>query len=290
MHFLHYSSATSPSQEKESKIGELTIQKKDILILHGRWGSCASWQTIWQGLAAAWYDVRIPDLAGHGDSPLPRPYTIDDYTQDIIDFIHNEMHNSQSKIHTHEKEAKSLNHQTAKIPIIAHSNGGRIAIHLAATHPELVSQLILVNSAGIDLSYDPSRSRQAKRTFLPPLSSLMKKILPQRLRAFMLRALWWHDYLATDHDENLKKTFLTLLHTFLEQDMQEIDTTVTPTTLIRGGQDSYTPLRQGKRIHRLIAWSKLIIHPKEKHGIHRHNPSLLLSDIKKELQTKKMAK
>ena len=232
--------------------------------------------------------MRIPDLAGHGQTPLPHPYTIDDYTADVVDFIENEIQNSKFKIQNNGKETNSPTpqqvagqaHQITKSLIIAHSNGGRIALHLAATHPDLVDQLILVNSAGIDLSYDPSRYRTIKRVIFPSIARLCKKITPRKLQWLLYRLLGGHDYLATAHDTSLRETFVTMLHTYVENDMTNIDTQTIPTTLIRWWRDSYTPLRQGKRMHHLIAWSKLIVYPHEKHGIHLHNPTLLIKKLK----------
>ncbi|MBP7884807.1 alpha/beta hydrolase, partial [Patescibacteria group bacterium] len=174
--------------------------------------------------------MRIPDLAGHGQTPLPHAYTIDDYTQDVVNFIENTMHNAQCIIHNDESEESN----PKSLIIIAHSNGGRIALHLAATHPDLVDQLILVNSAGIDLSYDPSRYRTIKRVVFPSIAKIMKYIIPQRLLSPLYRLLGGHDYLATAHDPYLRETFVTMLHTELENDMQNIDTQTIPTTLIRG--------------------------------------------------------
>lgn len=287
MHFLHY--PPSIIRNPQSAI------RNPILILHGRWWSSASREKVGQWLAHAWHDVWIPDLAGHGQTPLPHPYTIDDYTADVVDFIQQTIHHAGDVLPDKggvpnefgtEGLLPSAIHHSQSVILIAHSNGGRIALHLAATHPELVSQLILVNSAGVDLSYDPSRWRQAKRLILPPLWSLLKKITPRPIRSLLLRAIWSHDHLATDHDEMMRKTFHTMLHTFLEEDMQQIDTDNIPTTLIRWWHDSYTPLRQGKRMHHLIAWSRLIIYENERHGIHIHNPSLLIKKLKELINTR----
>ncbi len=284
MHFLHYSPSPVCSPWQGGRGEAEGVCRQPILILHGRGGSSTSREKIGQWLADAWHEVRIPDLAGHGQTSLPHAYTIDDYTADVISFIENEINNPKFKI----QSPKSL-------ILIAHSNGGRIALHLAATHPDLVSQLILINSAWVDLSYDPSRYRTIKRAVLPPLAKLCKKIFSPLLAKregegwgvrSLYRLLGWHDYLATAHDRSLRETFVTMLHTYIENDMTNINTQTIPTTLIRWWRDSYTPLRQGKRMHHLIAWSKLIVYPHEKHGIHLHNPTLLIKKLKELITTR----
>lgn len=304
MHFLHYSPSPVCSPCQVGRGEAEGACRQPILILHGRGGSSASREKIGQWLADAWHEIRIPDLAGHGQTPLPHAYTIDDYITDVVDFIQQTIHHAGNFLPDkggvpNEFGTEGLLPSAIQNPqsliIIAHSNGGRIALHLASTHPDLVSQLILINSAWVDLSYDPSRYRTIKRAVLPPLAKLCKKIFSPLLAKregegwgvrSLYRLLGWHDYLATAHDRSLRETFVTMLHTYIENDMQNIDTQTIATTLIRWWRDSYTPLRQGKRMHHLIAWSKLIVYPNEKHGIHLHNPTLLIKKLKELITTR----
>jgi pimeloyl-ACP methyl ester carboxylesterase len=58
-----------------------------------------------------------------------------------------------------------------------------------------------------------------------------------------------------------------------------MSTITLPTLIIRWSADTYTPLRDGKLIHSLIGNSQLIVCDGERHGIHLHNPMLLVENL-----------
>ena len=91
------------------------------------------------GLAARWQDLLplMPplsfrntliavDLRGHGSSiRVPNEYRFVDYAQDIVSFLSHEV--------------------KQPVALLGHSLGGGVAVHVAATHPELVRALILID-------------------------------------------------------------------------------------------------------------------------------------------------
>lgn len=100
-----------------------------LLAIHGLTGHGARWRQVARYVP----DVAIaaPDIIGHGHSSWAAPWTIDANVSALADL---------------------LDHEAAgPIPVVAHSFGGAIALHLAAARPDLVTALILLDPAiGLD--------------------------------------------------------------------------------------------------------------------------------------------
>ena len=103
-----------------------------VLLLHGFTGSAATWQ----GCSDAWDGWRCiaVDLIGHGESDAPadeRRYTMEHCVADLVALL----------------DALGV----VRLPVLAYSMGGRVALQLAAAAPERVSALVLEGaSPGID--------------------------------------------------------------------------------------------------------------------------------------------
>lgn len=100
-----------------------------ILLLHGFTGSAASWEVVTPALSRR-FTVIAPDLIGHGQtetSPNWQRYGIDQCADDLAALL-NELNISSAHI-------------------LGYSMGGRIALYMALTHPELVRSLILESSS-----------------------------------------------------------------------------------------------------------------------------------------------
>lgn len=66
------------------------------------------------------------DLPGHGIAPVPSPYTVADLSRQLADLI--------------------AKHGLGKIHLAGISLGGLVAQHFAATHPDLLDRLILIDT------------------------------------------------------------------------------------------------------------------------------------------------
>jgi lipase len=100
-----------------------------VLALHGVTGHSRRWLA----LADALPEIRLlaVDLRGHGRSPWTPPWGIEQHVADALDTL----------------DALGLH----RVPIIGHSFGGSIALHLARTAPERVERLVLLDPAlGLD--------------------------------------------------------------------------------------------------------------------------------------------
>ncbi len=98
----------------------------DVLAIHGLTGHGARWQTLAMRYLAE-FAVTAPDLLGHGRSSWAAPWTIDANVAALAALL------------------------DAPAVVVGHSFGGAVALSLAASHPELVSALVLLDPAvGLD--------------------------------------------------------------------------------------------------------------------------------------------
>ncbi|WP_073458448.1 alpha/beta fold hydrolase [Pseudonocardia thermophila] len=102
---------------------------RPVFALHGVTGHAQRWKV----LAAALPDLRwhAVDLRGHGHSPWPPPWSIEQHVADALAVL----------------DSLGLD----RTAVVGHSFGGAIALHLARTAPERVERLVLLDPAlGLD--------------------------------------------------------------------------------------------------------------------------------------------
>jgi len=126
--------------------GELTLARwanpsaRPVLLVHGITGSHMVWPLVVQALAGE-YDLYAPDLRGRGGSrSLPGPYGLSRHCRDLT--------------------AVLAHYAIAEVDIVGHSLGAYIALELAATAPERVARLVLVDG-GIGLPLPEGASAEA---------------------------------------------------------------------------------------------------------------------------------
>lgn len=171
-----------------------------------------------------------------------RPYNLADFAQKVRTFL------KQKKI--------------KKVILAGHSFGGRVAIKLTISNPELISKLILINSAGIE-----------RKNFLIKLIKAIKVIKPIKL-SFLENIFGSKDYLKAKG--NLQKTLVNIVEENLEPELEKIKV---PTLIIWGREDHTTPLWMGKLMHKLIKNSQLKIIEGD-HGIPYRKPEEVFDIIK----------
>jgi esterase len=99
-----------------------------VLILHGLLGAARNWTGIAKELAAT-QRVFALDLRNHGRSPWADAMSFDDMAGDVAAFI----------------ERQGL----GAVALIGHSLGGKVAMRLALTRPELIERLVVVDVAPV---------------------------------------------------------------------------------------------------------------------------------------------
>jgi abhydrolase domain-containing protein 6 len=144
-----------------------------------------------------------------------------------------------------------------RVRLVGHSMGGWISLAFAATHPELVARLVVVDAAG--LRFDPDLSLQ--RVLLPETADDVRELLaanfqrPPRLPGFVLR-----DVLRTCQRElaNRAEVLRQLVYgaEFLDERLASI---VAPTLIVWGRADVITPVAVGERLAAGIEDAELIV-------------------------------
>ena len=99
--------------------------EEPVLLLHGATNRWQSFLPIIPDLTRIFH-IYAPDFRGHGMSGRAESYCLEDYLQDTYSFI-------QTCIRK-------------PVTIIGHSLGGMIGVLLAATYPELVKKLIIIDT------------------------------------------------------------------------------------------------------------------------------------------------
>jgi pimeloyl-ACP methyl ester carboxylesterase len=209
-----------------------------IVVLHG-WG--ASIQAVASIIAIFRQTHRVValDLPGFGASdPPPMPWGSDDYAEFV--------------------RAMMAKLGVARASIIGHSHGGRVAIVLAATHPELVDRLVLVNSAGIRGKRDAKYHarvygfKAGKRLLgMPPLSGPLGAPLRRRFESRF----------GSDDYRQAGSMRGTLVRVVNEDWRHLLARILAPTLLIWGELDDSTPLADGTLMEQLIPDAGLVVFP-----------------------------
>jgi pimeloyl-ACP methyl ester carboxylesterase len=182
------------------------------------------------------------DLPGFGGSPAPKtPFTLSDYADIVSGFI------------------KKMN--LIKVNLVGHSFGGRVGIKLSAAKPELISRLVLVDSAGFADS-----GKQKVKLLAKLVKPLFAPKFMQGVRKWIYEKMGSEDYLATPE---LQKTFVNIIEEDLSSDLSCIQF---PTLLIWGENDQDTPDSYGKRMQSIIRNSQFVILPNAGHFSFLDNP------------------
>ena len=110
-----------------------------LIILHGILGSSRNWQTAGRDLAAR-YHVLALDLRNHGGSPHAEEMTYEAMVGDVLAWL----------------DARGL----ARVSLLGHSMGGKVAMLLACRWPERVERLVVVDIAPRDYEWGGRQRRE----------------------------------------------------------------------------------------------------------------------------------
>jgi pimeloyl-ACP methyl ester carboxylesterase len=232
-------SSQPPSSENFSELQGIRFRYKiagtgdQVILLHGWGGSVKSLESVFQRLIL-FHEVFAIDLPGHGMSDLPpNPWGVFEYSE----FLRNVM-DKFNLIKPH---------------FIAHSFGGRVAIHLAANFPQRVNKLILVNSAGVK---PPRSTRYYFKVSLAKVAKYFGKRFGRAGRVVRNRlylAIQSKDY---SNAGPLRDTFIKIVNEDLAPMLPRIES---PTLLIWGENDKDTPLSSGRLMQKLIPRAELLV-------------------------------
>lgn len=238
--------------EKEMRFVEMTLQgvrvhyeigghgERKVVLLHG-WG-CS------EKLMAGISDALTPDMTvlrvdfpAHGESGFPpQPWGVPDFAANLLELL--------TKL------------DFLPCSVIAHSFGGRVAIELAADHPERFEKLILTGAAGIRPKLSSEKSKKSQRyQRLKKLVGVAKKThlfgsLPDKWQENLVQKYGSRDYAALSPE--MRKTFVKVVGYDQSALLSHIKN---PTLLIWGDRDTETPLWMGQQMEKEIADSGLVV-------------------------------
>lgn len=235
---------------KDTKVNYYTIGNGEELVvfLHG-WG--AGSETILplaNNLQNEKYTLLLIDFPPFEKSEEPKEvWILEDYvnlTYEIILKCKNELN-------------------LKKIDLIAHSFGGRVALHLASSHASEINKLILLGSAGI------KPKRGFKYLFNITKYKILKKISPKK--ALKMGS---NDYKKLSNI--MKATFINIVNSDCTQLCKKVEC---KTLIIFGKNDKETPIYMAKKLNKLIKSSQLIIIDNAGHFVYLDNLPLVFNFI-----------
>lgn len=115
---------------------------RPVLALHGVTGHAERWAVLSDAVPGVHF--HAVDLRGHGASPWAPPWHLEQHVADAIGVL----------------DALGLE----RVPVVAHSFGGAIALHLAWAAPQRVERLVLLDPA---LGLDPEAMLEAAENTRP---------------------------------------------------------------------------------------------------------------------------
>jgi esterase len=98
-----------------------------LIIIHGLLGSSGNWQTLAKNRFGPSFRTITVDLRNHGRSPHSDTFSYVEMAEDILELMQDE---GLERAH-----------------ILGHSMGGKLAMHLALEHPEVVDRLVVADIA-----------------------------------------------------------------------------------------------------------------------------------------------
>jgi pimeloyl-ACP methyl ester carboxylesterase len=226
-----------------------------LLLIHGSLGSLYEWQG-WVGELKDRYRLIRVDLPGHGLTGAwsRGDYSIEAYT-DFVEVLADTLH-------------------LDRFAIAGHSLGGAVAWSFAATRPERISHLILVDAAGYPREGEPplpirlARTRvlgdigiyfkpdRLARRALEEIYSDPAMITPQRLRRYAELQRFPGNRQATLQRARNQEPI----------DPTPIKRLDLPTLIIWGAHDRWVPITDAFRLQNDIRGSKLAIFEKPGHN------------------------
>jgi len=215
---------------RHTRIADYRIQSEHagtgppVVLLHGLSGSRRWWRFTTAALARS-YSVHVPELVGFGGSRgQGRQPDIAQMAQVVVEWL----------------DRLGL----TGAPLVGHSMGGQIAIHVAARHatPE---RLVLVCASGLPRPWTLREATQMLAGVLPPRAWGSKLFVPT---------------IAADAVRAGPRALLGAARHILSDDVTPLLPLITcPTLVIWGELDPLVPLAHGRRLAESIAGARFVV-------------------------------
>jgi esterase len=233
---------------------------KPLLILHGFLGMSDNWKSLGAQLATNGFQVHLLDLRNHGRSFHSEEFGYEIMVQDVFDYC----------------QANGLE----SIDVIGHSMGGKTAMLLATSYPNLVNKLlvadigpkfyaphhqdILAGLNAVDFTTKPSRNA---------VEDVMKNYIPDfGTRQFLMKSLYWKEPGQLAFRFNLE-----VFNRKIDQIGKALAVGLIfekPTLFIRGGDSNYILDSDFDVIKAHFPSSTIATIPNVGHWLHAENPAM----------------
>jgi pimeloyl-ACP methyl ester carboxylesterase len=225
-----------------------------ILIIPGWADTTASWRAVSKKLSRT-HDVIVFDLPGFGGSQVPAEaaWGLTDYATFTSHFLH------------------KLGVRPGVL--LAHSNGGAIALRGLGNGLITADKLVLLASAGIRNQY---KGRNKVLRILTKSGKIITMPLPASIKKRLRRKVY--DTVGSDMlvAENMQETFKKVVTDDVQADADKVDI---DTLLIYGENDQAAPVTYGRIFHDHLSSSTLEIIPNAEHFLHTENTAQVLTLI-----------
>ncbi len=243
---------------------------ESVIFIHGITTNSFIWRNITPALSAN-YDTIAVDLLGCGNSStnLDADYSIKFQSEIIAELI------EQLRL--------------GKVHIVGHDIGGGIAQIMAARHPDLLKDMVLINTIGYD--YWPVQPITTMRTPIFRLLAMMSLDMGM-LQKLIRRGLYKKESYTEEFkqlvweemgNKKRRKSFLHFAKCLNNQHLMEIADGLKkikiPTLIIRGEADLYLSNIISTRLNEDIPNSILVKIKTGGHFIQEDEPEMLVSEI-----------
>ncbi|MEM8731049.1 MAG: alpha/beta fold hydrolase [Pseudomonadota bacterium] len=224
-----------------------------VLIVHGLYGSARNWGVIAKRLSDRGRVVAV-DQRNHGQSEWVTPHTYAGMAADLVEVIRAE---------------------GGQMDVVGHSMGGKAAMMLALTEPELIRKLIVADIAPV--TYAHSQIEHIERMRAVDLGKVTRRSDAEA----QLQALGCSPALCAFFTQSLdvKKKCWILNLDVLARDMDEIlgfppmHTQFTgPTLFLSGAESDYVSSEHRSEIKRLFPGARFAKIPGAGHWLHAEKP------------------
>jgi pimeloyl-ACP methyl ester carboxylesterase len=231
-----------------------------LILLHGSFASLHTWDA-WQKELSQYFTTVSLDFPGHGltgPDELKR-YSLEDYSDLVLNL------------------AEQLNFRN--FHLAGNSMGGAVALHVAATRPDKVLTLALVDASGAprpeirSLSSDerPATEKRPWKFSLidnPIFSGLLLKCTPKFLFAMNLKSVYGDE--TKIKQETIDRYYELILRegnrqatldrvSGAERSTVDLEQLVMPTLILWGGKDSWIPLSNAYAFEKAIRRSNVVV-------------------------------
>lgn len=239
-------------------------QGEPLLILHGLFGFSDNWQTVAKALSDEFLVLAV-DLRNHGRSPHAPSHTYADMAEDLREFMEkNWIHSAR---------------------VMGHSMGGKAAMQLALTHPDLVKKLVVVDIAPGQAT---DKHQPIYRTLLDidlanmaarqDIEAAMAANIPDMgVRQFLLK-----NVTRNDDGSFAWKMNLPVLWRYFPDILGPVtgDPYKGPALFVAGGNSNYIRPEDESDIRRLFPQSRILTIPDAGHWVHADKPVELIKVLR----------